>query len=98
MATQSLASQRSIKAAATRRKNKQRDIELAGDYPEWVIDGETGEIDKLTLTERVICNTFRRLPDDLKPRYSGALKLSGDALKQELNSVLEEFRARGGVL
>ena len=99
MATKSLSSQRAIKGAATRRANRQRNIELAGDYPEWVIDGESGELlDKLSLTERAILNVYRKLPADLKPRYFGALRMTGDALKQELTGVLEEFKSRGGTL
>lgn len=98
MATRSLASQRAIKAAQTRRENRRAEEEMAGDYPEWVYDKETGEIDKLTLKERVICNTYRKLPDDLKPRYLAAFKLRGKELGAELKTIMDEFRSRGGAL
>lgn len=98
MATSSLASQRAIKAAETRRENRKIHEEMAGDYPEWIFDKETGQIDKLTLVERVICNTYRRLPEDLKPRYFASFKLKGKAMRTELKSILDEFRARGGAL
>ena len=98
MATESLASQRALKAAQTRRENRKAHEEMAGDYPVWVYDKETGEIDKLTLRERVICNIFRKLPEDLKPRYSAAFKLKGKEMMTELQSVMDEFKARGGAL
>lgn len=98
MATRSLASQRAIKAAKTRRENRKINEELAGDYPEWVYDKETGEVDRLTLVERVICNTYRRLPEDLKPRYFAAFKLKGKEMAAALRSVMDEFKARGGAL
>ena len=98
MATRSLASQRALKAAQTRRENRKVDEEMAGDYPEWVYDKETGEIDRLTLKERVICNIYRKLPEDLKPRYFAAFKLKGKEMAAALKGVMDEFRDRGGAL